>query len=99
MAITHTPQNPQRNTTPAHMSTSNYSDPFEVKALVESYGGLPKQSFDRIETDIKDIVEDSWLGFLDYYNLNFNNEEQKIRLMHDVIYTSVTYSNIIHSQV
>lgn len=67
MATTLTkPTNPHNNTSPVLLHDRDFVDPF---ALVSS-AGLPKEFMDQVVTHCQDLVKDSWLGFLDMFQMN-----------------------------
>jgi len=78
MALQTPTPNAYNNNPPVLFTTDNYKDPFTVKAQVEEFGGLPKEAFDQIETDIEKLVRNDFLGFIDYFNLNIGFETDNV---------------------
>lgn len=70
MAITNTPQNPHNNTSPNVLRNDNYTDPVTLAAEMQSRQGLPKEMLDKVFLDCEKLVKDSWLGFLDMFQMN-----------------------------
>ena len=64
------PQNPFNNATPALFTTENYADPFEIATLVAGRDGVPQEVLDQVHSDCMSIAKDSWLGFLDMFQMN-----------------------------
>ena len=70
MPLTNTPTNPHNNTTPNVLDNSNFADPIAIAAVVAAQQGLPQDLLDRIHTDCAALVTNSWLGFLDMFQMN-----------------------------
>jgi hypothetical protein len=70
MAISSQPANPHNNVSPNMLDDSNYKDPFTLATLVAAQQGLPTEVLDQIHTDCASLVKDSWLGFLDMFQMN-----------------------------
>ena len=70
MPITSTPQNPHNNTTPVLFTAANHADPFAIAQLVADRNEIPAEVLDQVETDCHELVRDSWLAFLDMFQMN-----------------------------
>ena len=70
MATVNTPVNPHDNTSPVVLTQQNYADPFELATLVNAREGVPQDILDQVWTDCRKMTKDSWLGFLDMYQMN-----------------------------
>ncbi len=71
MAITaNNNTNPHNNTAPVVLNNDNYTDPITLATEMQSRVGLPKEMLDRVFTDCESLVKDSWLGFLDMFQMN-----------------------------
>lgn len=81
MPITNTPQNPHNNTAPVILNQDNYADPIQIAALFAEKAGLPKPVLDTITTHCEDLVKDSWLGFLDMFQMNFAIETDYVNFL------------------
>ena len=81
MAITSTPSNPFNNTPPVHFTDKNYADPFDIAALVAARRGLPQEILDQVHSDCLDIAKDSWLGFLDMFQMNIPFETDYVEFV------------------
>ena len=81
MAITSTPQNPHNNTAPVVLNNDNYADPFALATLINAQQGLPKDALDQVKSDCASLVIDSWLGFLDMFQMNFGFETDYIQFV------------------
>lgn len=71
MSIATRPANPHDNTSPVFFQATeqNFKDPFEIAALVAARTGLPQEFLDQVQSDCRSIAKDSWMGFLDYYQM------------------------------
>ena len=65
-----TPANPHNNITPNILNDSTYRDPFELLTEVQGRAGLPEEVLDQVYTDCTQLTKDSWLGFLDMFQMN-----------------------------
>lgn len=84
MPLSSIPQNPHRNTSPNTAITytdQNYRDPFEIAQVVGERAGLPKEMLDQVHTHCQELVKDSWLGFLDMFNMNIPFETDYIQFV------------------
>jgi hypothetical protein len=81
MAITSTPSNPHNNTSPTLLNNGNYADPFALATLINAQQGLPKDALDQVKSDCASLVKDSWLGFLDMFQMNFSFETDYIQFV------------------
>jgi hypothetical protein len=70
MAITTQPTNPHNNVSPNILNDATYRDPFELLAEVQGRAGLPTEILDQVYTTCSDIANNSWLGFLDMFQMN-----------------------------
>lgn len=70
MPITSQPSNPHNNTTPNVLDNTNYATPVAIAAVVAAQQGLPQDLLDQIHTDCASLVRNSWLGFLDMFQMN-----------------------------
>lgn len=70
MSVLTTPSNPHNNVTPNMLTQANYTDPITLAAEMASRRGLPKEQLDKVYTDCEDLVKESWLGFLDMFQMN-----------------------------
>lgn len=74
--------NPHNNTTPnILLGTDNYTDPITLAADAAKMQGLPKEVLDKVYTDVEKLVKDSWLGFLDAFNMNVAVRTNSIELV------------------
>lgn len=69
--LTQNNQNPHNNVTPNMLTQDNYTDPIALAAKIAGRRGLPQEQLDKVYTDCEDLVKDSWLGYLDMFNMNF----------------------------
>ena len=81
MAITKTPSNPHNNTSPTLLNNDNYADPFALATLINAQQGLPQDALDQVKSDCASLVIDSWLGFLDMFQMNFAFETDYIQFV------------------
>lgn len=70
MAITSQPSNPHNNTSPVLFTTANYVEPFALAAALQTRNAVPQEVLDQVQTDCEDIAKDSWLGFIDYFQMS-----------------------------
>lgn len=71
MPIQSQPQNPHNNTSPTLLlGKDNYTDPITLAAEMQDRSGLPKEMLDKVFTDCEKLVKQSWLGFIDMFNMN-----------------------------
>ena len=75
------PVNPHNNVSPNMLNNDNYADPFTLATLVASQQGLPKEILDQIQTDCASLVKDSWLGFLDMFQMNMAFETDYVQFI------------------
>lgn len=69
MALT-LPTNPHNNISPNILNDATYRDPFVLLAEVQARAGLPQEVLDQVYTDCTALTKDSWLGFLDMFQMN-----------------------------
>lgn len=81
MALTNVPSNPHNNTSPNVLDNSNYADPFAIAATVAAQQGLPQDLLDQVHTDCAALVKNSWLGFLDMFQMNMSFETDYIQFV------------------
>ncbi|QQV91489.1 structural protein [Tenacibaculum phage Gundel_1] len=62
--------NPHNNTAPVVLNNDNYTDPITLATEMQARQGLPKEMLDQVFTDCENLVKDSWLGFLDMFQMN-----------------------------
>lgn len=67
--VINTPQNPHDNTSPVVLTQDNYADPFELATVVNAREGVPQDILDQVWTDCRKMTKDSWLGFLDMFQM------------------------------
>ena len=70
MSVLTKPTNPHNNTSPNILRQENYADPIALATAIASKEGLPESVLDRIYTDCASLAKDSWLGFLDMFQMN-----------------------------
>lgn len=70
MPITSQPVNPFNNITPNMLTENTFADPFEIAALMATKAGLPTEILDTVYSHCNEMVKDSWLGFIDMFNMN-----------------------------
>ena len=70
MATITAPTNPRNYISPNILNDATYRDPFELLADVQGRAGLPPEVLDQVYTDCSALVKDSWLGFLDMFQMN-----------------------------
>jgi hypothetical protein len=80
MSLT-TPVNPHNNTSPVILDDKNYRDPFELLAEMQAKEGLPDEVLDRVVTDCAALVKDSWLAFLDMFQMNIGFETDYVQFV------------------
>lgn len=81
MPITNRPTNPHNNTAPVLLNQDNYADPLEIARLFQQKAGLPKPVLDTISTHCEELVKDSWLGFLDMFQMNVGVETDYVNFI------------------
>jgi hypothetical protein len=64
------PVNPHNNISPNILNDSTYRDPFVLLAEVQARAGLPQEVLDQVYVDCTKLTKDSWLGFLDMFQMN-----------------------------
>ncbi|MFK5981440.1 MAG: hypothetical protein QM499_00885 [Flavobacteriaceae bacterium] len=64
------PVNPLNNISPNILNDKTYRDPFVLLAEVQARAGLPQETLDQVYTDCLQLTKDSWLGFLDMFQMN-----------------------------
>lgn len=74
MPISSLPANPHNNTSPNVLDNSNYADPLAIAAVVAAQQGLPQDLLDQVHIDCAKLVQNSWLGFLDMFQMNMSFE-------------------------
>ena len=81
MALTK-PTNPHNNTSPnVLLGMDNYTDPITLAADSAKMQGLPKEVLDKVYTDVEKLVKNSWLGFLDAFNMNVSVKTNSIEFV------------------
>lgn len=70
MSVLTKPTNPHNNVTPNMLTQDNYTDPIALAAKMAARRGLPQEQLDKVYTDCEDLVKDSWLGFIDMFQMN-----------------------------
>lgn len=70
MSVLTQPQNPHNNVSPNMLTQDNYTDPVALAAKMQARRGLPQEQLDKVYTDCESLVKDSWLGFLDMFQMN-----------------------------
>lgn len=81
MALSNIPANPHNNTSIKILDNSNYSDPFALATEVAKQVGLPKEVLDQVRLDCEKLVKDSWLGFLDMFQMNIPFETDFVQFI------------------
>lgn len=81
MSVLTKPVNPHNNTTINRLDESNYADPFVIAALVAAQQGLPQDLLDQVYTDVTALVKDSWLGFIDMFQMNLPFETDYVQFV------------------
>lgn len=81
MPITSKPQNPHNNVTPNMLNVDNYSDPFAIAQLMQSKAGLPTEILDTVHSHCKEIMEDSWMGFIDMFQMSIGFETDYVQFL------------------
>lgn len=81
MAITSQPTNPFNNTSPVLFSTENYVEPFALATLLQTRNSVPQEVLDQVQSDINDIAKDSWLGFIDMFQMNIGFETDYVQFL------------------
>lgn len=70
MPITSQPSNPFNNVSPNMLTESNFRDPFEIAQLMQDKAGLPTEVLDEVHEHCNELMKDSWLGFIDAFQMN-----------------------------
>lgn len=70
MATLTKPTNPHNNITPEMLTQDNFQNPVAIATEMANQSGLPKEVLDKVFLDVEELVTDSWLGFLDMFNMN-----------------------------
>lgn len=81
MAITF-PTKPHNNTSPNIVANEGtYRDPFVLLAEMEALEGLPQEVLDRVVSHCEDLVKDSWLGFIDMFQMHIGFETDYVQFV------------------
>lgn len=81
MPITSQPTNTFDNVTPALLTESNYADPFEIALLMQQKAGLPTEVLDTVHSHCNEIMKDSWMGFIDMFQMSIGFETDYINFL------------------
>lgn len=75
------PVNPHNNVTPNMLRQDNYTDPVALLAKVQARRGLPQEELDKVYADLEDITKDSFMGFLDMFQMNFGIKTRSFEII------------------
>lgn len=82
MSVLTEPTNPLfNNVSPNTLTDKNYKDPFAIAQAVADQQGLPEEILDKVFSDCASLVKDSWLGFLDMFQMNMAFETDYVQFV------------------
>ena len=75
------PVNPHNNTSPNILRQDKYTDPATLLTKIQGRRGLPQEELDKVYAHIEDITKDSFMGFLDMFQMNFGVKTRSFEII------------------